>query len=277
VYNTCGGRTYSRGNVVGTGQADEHDDLWLARNAPGELAEQLLGDGFAGMKVWPFDAAARLDDGRRIDPAALREGLAVLAGVREAVGGEIELMLEGHGQWHVSAARTLLRAAAEYDPYWAEDFVLAHDPNALRALAESTTIPLAVSEYLMGRWQYRQVLSDGSVGYLHIDPSWCGGISESQRILATASAFDVVCSMHDCTGPINLLAGMHLAAANSIVGYQEVVRSFLAEVYPTMVDTEWVRTDGRILLSDRPGLGAELTDEYLLQPDLQRRITGQAR
>src|SRR5690606_30388537 len=109
--------------------------------------------------------------------------------------------------------------------------------------------------------------------YLHLDPSWCGGITESQKILAVASSFGVVSSMHDCTGPINLLAGLHLAAANESVGYQEVLRSYLSDVYPTMVDTEWVRGGGRMAAPGAPGRGATLTEQYLSQPDLVRRTS----
>jgi L-alanine-DL-glutamate epimerase-like enolase superfamily enzyme len=69
--------------------------------------------------------------------------------------------------------------------------------------------------------------------------------------------------MHDCTGPINLLAGLHLARANSIVGYQEVLRAFLTEVYPTLVDTTWTIDKGRMQAPDRPGIGAELTPGFV--------------
>jgi len=74
--------------------------------------------------------------------------------------------------------------------------------------------------------------------------------------------------MHDCTGPVNLLAGLHLAAANRIVGYQEVLRAFLNDVYPTMVDTQWTLEGSRLRAPSSPGLGAALSDEYLAREDL---------
>jgi L-alanine-DL-glutamate epimerase-like enolase superfamily enzyme len=197
----------------------------------------------------------------------------VLSAIRDAVGDRIEVMLEGHGQWQVAAATRILRAAEQFDVFWAEDMTLAHDPRALGTLAAATRIPLAASEYLMGRWQFRQVLETSAIGYVHLDPSWCGGITEAQRILAIASSFGVVSCMHDCTGPMNLLAGLHLASANDTVGYQEVLRAFLTDVYPSMVDTEWVRRDGRLLPPNRPGLGADLTGQYLAQEGLLCRAS----
>ncbi|NJC72950.1 mandelate racemase/muconate lactonizing enzyme family protein [Planosporangium thailandense] len=273
MYNTCAGRTYAAAPAVGRGESAEHDDLWRWRHAPAELAAELRDEGFAGMKVWPFDEAAAEDQGRRISAGALRAGTAILEAIRGAVGGDLELMLEGHGQWQIEPAAQILRAVEPLSLQWAEDMILAHDPEALRTLAARTSVPIAASEYLMGRWQYRAVLSSQSISYLHLDPTWCGGITEAQRILALASSFGVVCSMHDCTGPMNLLAGLHLASANRIVGYQEVVRGFLSDLYPEMVDTTWLRRDGRMIVPDAPGLGGELSDRYLARPDLIRSVT----
>jgi galactonate dehydratase len=268
VYNTCAGARYATATSVSHGQAVDQDDLWLAQNDAGALAKDLLEQGFVGMKLWPFDAAARTDRGARISSEDLAAGVATLTAIREAVGPAIEIMVEGHGLWQVPAAAHILRAIEHLDITWAEDMVLAHAPDTIADLSRRTTVPLAASEYVGGHWAYRQLLEARAVGFVHVDPSWCGGISEAQRILALASSFGVTASMHDCTGPMNLLAGLHLARANSIVGYQEVLRAFLKEVYPTIVDTEWSLVDGRLRAPDRPGLGADLTQGYLAGADI---------
>jgi L-alanine-DL-glutamate epimerase-like enolase superfamily enzyme len=273
VYNTCAGAHYASAVTVGRGASSETDDLWRAVNRPGELAAELLAAGYTGMKLWPFDAYADVDDGRSIRPADLRAGRAVLAAIRDAVGDEMQIMLEGHGRWHAEPAVQILRAVEDLDIRWAEDIVPAHDLDVLRRIADRTSVPLAASEYLAGRWEYRRLLESGAVGYLHLDPSWCGGISEARHILALATARGVVASMHDCTGPMNLLAGLHLAAADPIVGYQEVLRSFLDEVYPSMVDLRLAPVGGRLAPPDRPGLGAELTADFLSRPGLVRETT----
>jgi L-alanine-DL-glutamate epimerase-like enolase superfamily enzyme len=263
VYNTCAGAKYASATSVSRGQAAGHDDLWMAQNDPGTLAAELVEEGFTGMKLWPFDAAARSNRGARISTGELAAGVAILSRIREAVGGDLEIMLEGHGLWQPSAAERILNAISHLDITWAEDMVLAHDPGALSRLAGRTPVPLAASEYVGGRWAYRQLLENRAIGFLHLDPSWCGGISEAQQILALSSAFGVTASMHDCTGPINLLAGVHLARANPIVGYQEVLRAFLTEVYPALVDTTWTIENGRMRPPDRPGIGAQLTPDFV--------------
>jgi L-alanine-DL-glutamate epimerase-like enolase superfamily enzyme len=273
AYNTCAGAIYATGNTVGRGPHADHDDLWRALNAPGELALELLEEGYSGMKVWPYDQFADRDRGRSIAGPELAHGRRLMEQIRDAAGSDIEIMLEGHGKWLLQPAVQILRSIDDLDIRWAEDMVLANDPTVLSRLNSASRIPVAASEYLVGRWEFRRALEVDGIGYLHLDPSWCGGVSEGQRILALASAHGVVASMHDCTGPMNLLAGLHLAAANPIVGYQEVLRTFLSEVYPRMVDARFRVESGRIAPPDVPGLGASLSDEYLASPGLVREVS----
>lgn len=273
VYNTCAGSTYATGSVVGRGPYSDKDDLWRALNAPGDLAVELLEQGFTGMKLWPFDQFADTDAGRSITGADLAKGRGVIEEIRSAVGSGIEIMLEGHGKWQLAPAIQILRSLEDLDVRWAEDMVLANDPSVLARLQRATTVPVAASEYLMGRWEFKRLFEADGVGYVHVDPSWCGGISEARNILSLASSYGVVASMHDCTGPINLLAGLHLAASNPIVGYQEVLRAFLSDVYPRMVDLAFEVVDGRMSPPEAPGLGGTLTAEFLAGPTVTREST----
>lgn len=269
VYNTCAGLRYATATQVSHGQADENDDLWLALNDAGELAASLLGEGFGGMKLWPFDDAARADLGRSITSADLARGVERLERIRDRVGDDIEIMLEGHGLWEPIVAGRILRAVEHLNVTWAEDMIVAHEPAALKRLSRMSSVPLAASEYSGGRWAYRQLLDSQAVGYLHLDPSWCGGITEAQKILALASSHSVTAAMHDCTGPVNLLAGLHLACANRCVGYQEVLRAFLTEVYPTVVDVDWRIVDGRLLPPAVPGIGGSLREDFAEQCEVR--------
>lgn len=123
VYNTCAGSNYANATRVGTGRSQERDDLWRAMHTPAELAAELRMQGFAGMKIWPFDAAAIQDQGRRIAPAVLRAGIEILTVIRAEVGDRFDLMIEGHGQWQVAAATTILGAVEPLDIRWAEDMI----------------------------------------------------------------------------------------------------------------------------------------------------------
>ena len=98
-----------------------------------------------------------------------------------------------------------------------------------------------------------------------IDPTWCGGISESRRILQLAETFNVPTTIHDCTGPLTLFAGLHLAATHTGVAWQETVRAHIRTFYAKLIDPLPVIQNGRALLPAGIGLGVTLNAD-LFQP-----------
>lgn len=274
VYNTCGGPTYGRGKLPAHGITHGDgamEDLQGFLERPAELAEELLEYGFRAMKIWPFDRVAQDDGGTMITSAGLARGLEPLEKIRAAVGDRIEVMVEGHGYWSVPAATRIARAMEPLSPAWIEDFVLAHRPAALRRLRESTTIPLSVSEYLMTRWEYLPILEEEAADLIMIDPTWAGGITECQKIASLADVFGLPVTMHDCTGPFTMLAGMHLAANAPNAMYQEMVRAYVNHVYPEWVDFAPQVDEGTIALPTGVGLGANLAPDLAERPGYRVR------
>ncbi len=274
TYNTCAGPTYGTGDRPGYGETSAADDLddasaFVAR--PAELARELLDEGFAGMKIWPFDAIAHEHGGTTITQAHLERGLEPFRRIREAVGWDIEIMAEGHGFWSVAAAKTIARGLEPFRPAWIEDLVVADSPGALAELRRSTTIPVLASEYLMTRFDYDAMLQAEAVDHVMIDPTWCGGITEARRIIALAHTARLPVTMHDCTGPFTLLAGIHLLSSTPNASYQEVVRAYLREVYPQFVDESIQLVNGHVRAPDRPGIGAQLRSDVLDRPGVEQR------
>jgi len=281
VYNTCGGPTYGSSSGIPnrspyTGdpaEADPHDDLWFAMYDAGTLAQSLLDDGFTAMKIWPFDPIAQRTGGRLINNAELEEGLGPLRQIREAVGDDMAVMVEGHGYWQLAPAIKIARALEEFDPEWLEDLTLAHSVETLQRLREATTIPISVSEFLMTRWEYLPVMQHAAADYIMIDPTWAGGITESKKIATMADAFGLPVTAHDCTGPFTMLAGMHLIANAPNGMYQEVVRAFLRYRYSDWVDWMPEVHHGALSVPDRPGIGAALVPDLHERPGYQLRVS----
>src|SRR5690606_17544811 len=104
-----------------------------------------------------------------------------------------------------------------------------------------------------------------------VDPSWCGGISEARKIANMAETYRRPVTFHDCAGPVNLFAGLHLAfnAPNTI--YQETVRAFIRTFYPDLVTNNIMIEDGHALPPEGPGLGTALLPEVTKRPDARIR------
>jgi galactonate dehydratase len=273
IYNTCGGPAYGRPPYEVHGRPGPLEDLHGWNTDAGALAEELLADGITAMKFWPFDDIGLRNQGLSISAAELELGLRPVRQVREAVGSRMRIMIEGHGFWRLPAAIKIARALEDYDIEWLEDLLLAHDIGALAELKAATTIPVLASEYLVTRHQFLPLLERRAADIVMLDPTWTGGITESHKIGALADTFGLPVTMHDCTGPFTLLAGVHLALAAPNGSYQETVRAYIRTWYRDVVPHSVVIEDGHILPPTEPGIGTSLLPDVLTRADATVRST----
>lgn len=274
VYNTCASDGYNfAAKVIGDSRAagEGEDDLARQVSDPGGLARSLLEEGIQGMKIWPFDRFAAKHDGWRIDPGDLAEATAIVAAIRDAVGDEIDIMLEYHSLWRLSAALDIAEALAPYGVFWHEDPIDLDNIADLRRYREETGGRVAASENLgTTRW-LRDALVAGAVDVVQFDMGWVGGLSEGRRIAAMAEAFDRPIAPHDCVGPILFAADCHLAFASPNTLTQEIVRAYLSGWYAAIATGLPTVTHGRLGLPGGPGHGAELREDFLAGNGITRR------
>jgi galactonate dehydratase len=265
VYNTCAGYRYVRRSAgqrsanwgIETTQGP-FEDLDAFLNRADELAISLLDDGITGMKIWPFDQYAERSDGQYISGPDLEQALTPFRKIRDAVGNQIDIMVEFHALWNFPMARLICAALEQFKPLWFEDPLRADNMEALGELARSTRVPIAVGETLSTRWSFRELLDQQAAGIVMVDLSWCGGISEARKIANLAEAYQRPVMFHDCTGPVVYSASTHLSmnATNALV--QESVRAFYTGWYRELVTTLPEIRSGQITPPSGPGIGVEL-------------------
>ena len=284
VYNSCGGPTYGRrpkdapdaqgwpghGDL---GQPGPLEDNYNSVHHAGDLAEELLAAGYTAMKTWSLDQIYRKSGGHRVSWPDLEQALRPLHEIRERVGLKMELMLDGHGFFSLPAALRIAEAMRPLQPLWLEDVIRPDCVDTIADFRDRAGVPIAVSEMLVSREEYRQVLQQRAADYTMIDPTWIGGISETRRAAELSQAFNVPTLMHDCTGPLTLFAGLHIAASCANVTYQETVRAHLKTLYPLLIDEPVVVTNGHLPLPTRPGLGVRLLPELFTPEHPGYRIT----
>lgn len=279
AYNTCAGGGYMRGAAGqqvsnwGVGEGGPYEDLDAFLHRPAELAKNIRDSGLAGMKVWPFDTAAEHTGGLQLTDSELAFGVGVVDQIREAVGSDLQVMVELHGLWTPACARRIARALEPYDLTWIEDPVRPDDPDGVRSVAQASAIPIAAGETLAGRRAFRPLLDGGAISVAIIDIGWTGGITEARKIAALADMHGVPATAHDCTGPIGLAAGVHLAVSQPNCHIQEIVRAFYYGWYNEIVTSLPPLRDGNIHPTDGPGLGVDLAPGLRDRPDTERRVT----
>jgi L-alanine-DL-glutamate epimerase-like enolase superfamily enzyme len=285
IYNTCGGPGYGAVRQVAQqrpkhpgwpGYGDEGSpgplqDNWSSFHAAGDLAAELVAEGITGMKVWPFDRFVHRSGGLYISSADVEAGLKPLREIRDRVGDQIEIMIEGHAFFQLPSALRLASALREIRPFWLEDVLRVDNVDTLADFRRQSGLPIAATEMLLGRSSYLQILKAGAADYLMIDPTWAGGISETRRIIELAQAYNVPATMHDCTGPLTLFAGLHCSVASANVVLQETVRAHIRTFYEQLIDRQPVIENGRLLAPQGPGLGTAFLPELFQAGQSQYR------
>jgi transketolase len=276
VYNTC----------VNTPQYADQDGF-IER--PGELAESLLADGITQMKIWPWDRFAPQmqaalstgpagwsavgPPGHDISAHEVRRGLWTIQEIRRAVGDRMEIAIEGHSRWSLNCALRIARAVEPYDVIWMEDIIQPNNVDDLVRMVNESRVPQCVSERLFTKHAFRDVLCRKAAHIVMPDLVWTGGLTEALKISALADAHQLPIAPHDCTGPVNVLACLHLCAAIPNAMVMEIVRGFCRGYYNELLTTAVPLRDGKAVLEFSAGLGATLRPEVLARQDIQVRVS----
>ncbi len=161
--------------------------------AAGRASVEYIRQGFSAVK-WYLPCNA-------LDGAAgLARNVALIKGVRDAVGPEPEIMIDcllsDPRPNSVLYAINLARRLEEFRPTWIEEPLNFDDLDAHARLARATRIPLAFGEHFYTRWQIKQLLDSGAATVVQPDPNAAGGITEMRKIIALASTYGVIVVPH---------------------------------------------------------------------------------
>ena len=189
-------------------------------------------------------------------------GVERIAAIREAVGPDIEVMIDCHGRFDVPTAIRLAKALEPYNIWWFEEPVPVESTHALKQVRENVSVPICVGERLHTRWDFVPILENELADFIMPDVTWTGGISEIKKIATMAEAYYVPISPHDASGPINVLAGAHAMASVPNHYRVETSRAKL-NAYDAFIDHPLEIRGDKIYLSDRPGLGIDLDKEFM--------------
>ena len=225
------------------------------------------------MKIWPFDFAAKESGGYYISNEDLKRALEPFAKIRKAVGDKMDIMVELHSLWRFPAAIKIAEALEEFDPFWYEDPIRMDSIEAVAEFAAATNVPVCASETLGARYEHKQILEAGAAGIIMPDITWCGGITEAKKIAVLADTYHRPIAPHDCSGPVALMACIHVSlnAPNTLI--QETVRAFYTGWYKELVTVLPDIRDGHVYPPEGPGLGTDILPEVFERKDIHATVT----
>jgi L-alanine-DL-glutamate epimerase-like enolase superfamily enzyme len=263
VYRLLGGRSNPEVRLYNTCFPHKYD----FEKEPDKIMRELIdGYGIKAIKIWPFDRAARRNRHEYITSADLEEGLFPVRLLREKFTNEIEILMEFHANWDLTAAIRIAKALEPCRPMWLEDMLLPGNFQQYRQLAEATSIPLTISERMAGRMQFLQLLESRAAKYVMFDVTWCGGLSEAKKIASMAEAFELPVAPHTAGGPLLFYASTHLSTALTNLAIQESCQVFYEATWPAMLANPLVPKGGAVRVPELPGFGMEIKPEVWTHP-----------
>jgi L-alanine-DL-glutamate epimerase-like enolase superfamily enzyme len=266
IYSLLGGPCRERIRIYNTCY-DRLDFL----TQPVELAASLMDSGVRAMKIWPFDPIAKETGGQWITAAQMRRGLAGLEAIRASLGDTMDVAMEFHGYWNLPCAMEIARALEPLRPMWLEEMLPQDNAGAYKRLADSTRLPLCLSERHMTHWQYRELLELGAASIVMPDLAWCGGMTTAKKIAALAETYYLPVAPHNCGGPVLHWASAHFAAAIPNLRILETVRRHYLDEYDGLLESMLVPEDGWLPLPGGPGLGVKLSEDRIRRDDVEIR------
>ncbi len=222
-----------------------------------KAAEKTVKEGFDALKWDPFGSA-----GLFISPEQARLAVKCVAEVRNAVGPEVELLVEVHGRLSPANAIRIGNELAEHRPYFYEEPVPPENVDAMALVARSVPIPVATGERLFTKWGFKDVLEKQAAAIIQPDPCHAGGILETKKISAMAEVYYVGVAPHNPNGPVATAVCLHLDASTPNFTIQELNIGDW-ERSQAILKEGFVIKDGRIEVSNQPGLGIDLDEKEL--------------
>jgi len=257
VYNLLGGKYREKVRVYANGWS-------YGMKEPADYAraaEKVVKQGFTAMKFDPLPSPWRT----YIPKEHEKRAVSIVKAIRDAVGPDVDLLLEQHRRLAPMHAIRLDKQLAEYKLYWMEESCQAEYPDELALIRREIGIPMVIGEGTYTKTGFRPLLEKRSADILNPDVACVGGILELKEIAAMAEPFLVAVSPHNYNSTLVALASTVHASATMpnfiITEYFLPFVEFCDKISPNQLKPK----NGYIDLPTAPGLGIDVDEEALKQ------------
>ena len=224
-----------------------------------ERASEVIEAGFTALKFDPIPGRWRTYVSKDVERAAVEN----VRAVREAVGPDVDILIEMHRRLAPMHAVRIAHEIERYRPFWYEEPILAENIPALASVRQKINIPVVTGEELYTKFEFREVFERQAADILNPDVCNVGGILELKEIAAMAEPYFVVISPHNFNSTtVGLAATIQVSAAIPNFLITEYFVN-LEELGRDIAKNPFEVKDGYIQIPDAPGLGIDLDEERL--------------
>jgi len=187
-----------------------------------------------------------------------------LAQARAAVGWQIPISLDHFGSIGVKSCIKLAKALSPYNPAWVEDMVPWQYTDLLKEIRDAIDVPLLTGEDIYLLDNFKPLIEQHAVDYIHPDLATAGGILETKKIGDFAEGYGVAMAMHNAGTPVSFMANVHCAAATQnflALECHAIDRAFWGDLVTGIPKP--IINKGYVTVPQGPGLGIELNLEEM--------------
>jgi galactonate dehydratase len=251
VWKLLGGQYRDRVRAYANGwYQTDRDPAALA-----ESARDVVARGYTALKLDPFGSAWM-----ELPPPERRRSVEIVGAVRDAVGPDIELMIEMHGRFSPAAAAQIAVDLEQFAPAWLEEPVAFDSPTGLARVRSATNRPIATGERIHLLSDFRAIVEQGLVDIVQADLTHFGGVTGLSRLAGWVEAYELPLAPHNVCGPVGTAANIHFAIATPNHLVLEHFNDFADPWVSELVDAAPAidALDGCFPLPTEPGLGVRL-------------------
>lgn len=182
-----------------------------------------------------------------------------LAAVREAVGPNVDIIMENHSYIDAQVAVQLGRLAEKYNIFCFEE-PCTPNPKMNKFVSDRLNMPIAQGERIYTRWGYAPYFEDGSIQLIQPDIGNCGGITETKKVCDLAHIYDVGVQIHVCSSPLLTAASLQLESVipNFTIHEHHVYNRY--DYNKKLCKYDYQPVNGYYTCPDLPGIGNEISD-----------------
>jgi galactonate dehydratase len=234
----------------------------------GDLASRAVEEGFTAFKSMAVPETMPLEGNRPV-----RYSEQCVAAMRDAVGPDIDIMVDCHARPSPRMGMLFAKALEPYNLYFLEEPCWPESVDGIADIQRAVRTPIATGERLVTQHPFCELLNKRAASVLQPDITHCGGLTEARRIAGLAEAYRVALAPHNPQGPVSTAASLELGFATPSYIICESVHSDVPWRSEIVSEGFTIEKKGRIVRPNpKPGLGIELNESVIAKHPFEQEV-----
>ncbi|MDA0840115.1 MAG: galactonate dehydratase [Planctomycetota bacterium] len=234
----------------------------------GELAQGMVEEGFTAFKSMAVPETMPIEGLRPI-----RYAEACVKAMRDAVGEDIDIMVDCHARPSPAMGLRFATALEPYGLYFFEEPCWPESMEDIARIQRAVSTPIATGERLVGQHAFKELVEKRACSVIQPDLTHCGGISEARRIAAMAEAYRLSMAPHNPQGPVSTAASLEFGFATPSYIICESVHEDVPWRQDVVSEGFTVEKEGRIVRPNlKPGLGIEIDEDEVRKHPFEQEL-----